>query len=45
MNSAELRKQYDEGKLTPEQFLDRLFESEEADRVRRRIIKKMEDTK
>ncbi len=44
MNSVDLRKQYDEGELTPEQFLDKLFGSEEADRLRRSIVEKVEVT-
>lgn len=42
MNSDELRKLYDEGRLTPEQFLAKLFGTEEADRVRRSIVEKVE---
>lgn len=45
MNSNDLRKAYDDGELSPEQFLDKLFGSEEADRVRRSIVEKVEAIK
>lgn len=45
MNSDELRKLYDEGGLTPEQFFAKLFESEEADRLRRSKVENEEAIK
>ncbi len=45
MNSDELRKLYDEGGLTPEQFFAKLFESEEADRLRRSKVENVEAIK
>lgn len=45
MTSDELRKLYDEGGLTPEQFFAKLFESEEADRLRRSIVENVEAIK
>ncbi|WP_379545397.1 hypothetical protein [Oceanobacillus sojae] len=38
----ELRRKYDEGEITAEQFLDRLFSTREADRRRRKIVAKNE---
>lgn len=34
----ELRRKYDEGEITAEQFIDRLFSTREADRRRRKIV-------
>lgn len=42
MTSEELRKEYDAGNITAEQFIEKLFESEEADRVRRNVVEKVE---
>ncbi|WP_157911741.1 hypothetical protein [Alteribacter populi] len=37
---AKLRKQYDNGEITAEEFIEKLFASETADNRRRKIVEK-----
>lgn len=40
--NLELRRKYENGEISAEEFLDKLFSSREADRRRRNIVKKNE---
>lgn len=39
---ARLREMYEDGKISAEEFIERLFSSKEADRRRQNIVKKKE---
>lgn len=42
LESVELRRKYDEGLIDENEFLELLFNSEEIDRKRRKIVKENE---
>lgn len=42
LESVELRRKYDEGLIDKNEFIELLFNSEEIDRKRRRIVKEYE---
>ena len=41
-NDVELRKKYQAGEISADEFLDKLFSTNEADRRRKRIVEKNE---
>lgn len=44
-DDVSLRRMYEEGKINSKEFLELLFSSKEADRTRRKIVKKNESNK